>query len=118
MICLFLVASPMFQTMFTTEMKESKENRVEINDFNAETVDLMLKWIYYRQLELKQEDFDKNLKLYKAAHKYCIDPLMDYLTLKIVEHHTRSEKALEIFEFGKLYENKAMIEISKEIIKR
>ncbi len=99
-------------------MKEGKEGRVEIHDFNKDTVDVMLKWIYFGVVELEGEDLDEIMELYKVSHKYCLEPLLNYLTLIIVEHHTQPEKAVEIFEFGHLYESNAMIEMAKEVIKK
>ncbi len=114
----YAVASPIFRKMFETEMKEGKESRVEIEDFNKDTVDLMLKWMYSGQLELKEEDFDGHLKLFQASHKYGLDPLVTYLAAKMAVYHTTPEKALEIFELGHLYENDTMIEMAKQVIKK
>ncbi len=112
------VASPVFLNMFTTEMKESKENRVEVDDFDKETIDLMLQWVYSGELDLNEDDFDTVVKLFQAAHKYCMEPFKDYLAAQIVEHHTKPETAVEMFEFGHLYENDAIIKKAKSIIKK
>jgi hypothetical protein len=101
-------------------MKESKEGRVEIQDFNKDTVDRLLKWIYFGKLELKMDDFDFNvhLELYQAAHKYEMESLIKYLASRIVKIYTQPEKALKLFEFGNIYGNNEMIEMAKETIKK
>jgi hypothetical protein len=104
--------------MFESETKEEKEGRVEIQDLNKETVDRLLKWIYFGKLELKMDDFDVHLELYQAAHKYEMESLMKYLASQIVKIYTHPEKALKLFEFGNIYGNNEMIEMAKETIKK
>jgi hypothetical protein len=55
--------------------------------------------------------------LNRAAHKYCIDPLKDYVAVQIATHHIKVENALEIFVLGNTYENEAMIQMAKYVIK-
>jgi hypothetical protein len=112
------VASPVFQKMLETNMKEGTEGRVEIIDFNKTTVEQLIKWIYSGDLDLKQDDRDGVLNLFQASHKYCMNSLKDYLAVQIVTHHTKPETAIEIFEFGQMYQHEAVIQKAKEIIKK
>ncbi len=58
--------------------------------------------------------------LNRAAHKYCIDPLKEYVAVEMTTtaQHIKVENALEIFVLGNTYGNEAMIEIAKNVIKR
>ncbi len=60
-----LGSSPVFLNMFTTEMKEGKEGRVEIHDFNKETVERMINWMYTGQVEMKNVDFKGHCDLFR-----------------------------------------------------
>jgi hypothetical protein len=51
--------------MFTTEIKEGKKGRVEIHDFNKETVERMIKWIYLGEFDLEVNDLDGHLDLFR-----------------------------------------------------
>jgi hypothetical protein len=51
--------------MFQTQMKEEKEGRVEIQDFNRVTVQRMINWMYTGEVELKNVDFNGHLDLFK-----------------------------------------------------
>ncbi len=99
-------------------MKEGKEGRVEIIDFDKKTVEQLIKWIYTGEIEIEKDDFDGVLNLFQAAHKYCMNSLKDYLAFQIVNRHTKPETAIEIFEIGQMYENEAMIQKATEIIKK
>ncbi len=57
------------------------------------------------------------LILNRAAHKYCIDPLKEYLAAEMTTRHVTVENALDIFVSGNTYENEAMIEMAKNVIK-
>jgi hypothetical protein len=111
----FSAASPIFQKMFQIQ---GKEGRLEIIDFEEETVAHMLKWINSETVELEHGDFESNRELLRAAHKYELESLKNYLVSKLVEYHAQPEKAVRIFEFGHWFENKAMIEMSKKVIKK
>ncbi|KAL7302121.1 hypothetical protein TKK_0005347 [Trichogramma kaykai] len=64
--------SPVFATMFKTDMKESKESIVKINDLSAEVVDCLLTWIYTNKVEF-HHDIIYNLSY--ASEKYQITGL-------------------------------------------
>ncbi|GFS73576.1 speckle-type POZ protein B [Trichonephila clavipes] len=66
--------SPVFRAMFTTDMLENIQERVDLPDVEADTVRRMLLYVYSNKLEGLR--WDSSLKLYSAADKYEI------LTLK------------------------------------
>ncbi len=97
-------------------MKEGNEGRIEIPDFDKDTIEKLIKWIYSGHLELKKKDFDEHVELYRASHQYCIKSLTDYLASKIVSQHVKPENVVQIFELGHLYENQEMSTASKKLI--
>ncbi len=113
-----IAASPMFLAMFQTEMKELKESRVEIKEFSKEVIEMMIKWIYFGDINLIPGDMERSVELFKVAHMYDIESLMDYSSSEIASNCTTSKTALQIFEFGFLYENEIMIGKAKEVIKK
>jgi hypothetical protein len=62
---LLLAGSPVFRKMFTTEMKEEKEGQIEIQDFDKETVERMLEWMYTTGVELINVDSNGCLDLFR-----------------------------------------------------
>jgi hypothetical protein len=59
------VSSPVFLNMFQTQMREEKEGLVEIDDFDKETVERMINWMYIGYEELKYMDFNGQCDLFK-----------------------------------------------------
>jgi hypothetical protein len=74
--------------------------------------------MYSGQLKLRLEDFEADMDLLRAAHKFCIVSLKNYLSCHIVECHIQPEKALQIYEFGHFYDNKMLLEMATKIIKK
>ncbi|XP_014215872.1 speckle-type POZ protein B-like [Copidosoma floridanum] len=66
--------SSVFQKMFTTEMKEKTENKVEIQEFKIEVVQEMLKYIYSGKLD-NSVALNISEDLLKAADYYDLDLL-------------------------------------------
>ncbi len=62
---MFPASSSVFSKMFTTDMKEGKEGRAEIQDFNKETVERMINWIYSGEFELELNDFQGHCDLFR-----------------------------------------------------
>ena len=64
--------SPVFAAMFSTEMKESTENRAEIRDISSDVFEALVRFIYTDQVEFTEID-TKDLLV--AANRYMI-PLL------------------------------------------
>ncbi len=115
------VASPMFQTMFESKLKEAEEGRVIINEYDKTTMELLLKWIYSSKLDLEkdQRQLETYIKLYKAAHYYCIEPMKEWIRDKISSgKHFKAKNALNIFSWAKTYDEIETLEKVKKLIKR
>ncbi|GFW04428.1 speckle-type POZ protein B [Trichonephila clavipes] len=67
--------SPVFLAMFTTDMKESMQDYVDVSDLEDDTVRRMLLYVYTDIL--KDLQWESALKLYAAADKYQL------VTLKV-----------------------------------
>lgn len=65
-------ASKVFEAMFSSGMREAKENVVKIEDLQPDQVDLLLRYIYSGHLD----DFDQHAdRLIEAAEKYQMTDL-------------------------------------------
>jgi len=110
------MASPVFYKMFDTDMKENLEKRMVIEDLDKETVGLLLDWMYFREVKTTL-DFENLVGLYKAAHKYEMEPLKSWCGRQIVEKHLNLDNVLELFSLGQVYEEATLLNSAKQIIK-
>ncbi|GIY22125.1 TD and POZ domain-containing protein 1-like [Caerostris extrusa] len=76
--------SPVFKTMFQTEMREKIGQCVEIPDLDEETVRLMLQFMY--TADLKDLRWNSACQLYEAADKYEILSLKKICTSFLVSN--------------------------------
>ncbi|GBN70381.1 TD and POZ domain-containing protein 1 [Araneus ventricosus] len=85
--------SPVFKSMFTTDMAEKASNYVDIDDLDADTVRRMLKFMYLDTLDdLKYENAKS---LYFAADKYNIVSLR-YGCLNFLKQNILIKNCLDI----------------------
>lgn len=61
--------SPVFQAMFTTDMKEQESEGIAIQDMDADTLQRMIKFIYTDEVQESLE-WNEISKLYAAADRY------------------------------------------------
>ncbi|XP_033230655.1 speckle-type POZ protein-like isoform X2 [Belonocnema kinseyi] len=93
--------SPVFQSMFEHEMKESLENQVEITDFKPEIVEKMLRYIYTDNIEdLNEADAQKLLAI---ANKYALKRLKIICMKEISKSVNNVSEALEAFSIADQY---------------
>ena len=59
--------SPVFAAMFDNQMKESQQNRVEINDIDEEVFEKVLRFIYCDKV--CNEDIESNIGLFIIKYK-------------------------------------------------
>ena len=67
--------SEYFEALFRNECLESKNNELTINDYESNTVEQLLRYIYNNTISL--EKFDSITKIMKIADKYRFTELFD-----------------------------------------
>jgi len=67
--------SPVFRAMFQHDMKESKEQIVDIKDCSKFVLDLMLEYIYTGDIHTKITSWDQAISLFSMADKYGLERL-------------------------------------------
>lgn len=92
--------SPVFLAMFENDMKEKKENKIEICDMKHETVQKMLYYMYAGEFDHDIEDSAGDLLA--AAEKYEIDELKTTCG-KVLSKSVTIDNALEILILADLY---------------
>uniref|UniRef100_A0A914PGA4 BTB domain-containing protein n=1 Tax=Panagrolaimus davidi TaxID=227884 RepID=A0A914PGA4_9BILA len=70
--------SPVFSRMFESGMKESKENKVTIEDFTFDIVEKAIKLCYHQSL-VPYSTLEEKTKLLQFFEKYDMQPLKDVL---------------------------------------
>ncbi|CAL1282224.1 unnamed protein product [Larinioides sclopetarius] len=68
--CILSARSPVFKAMFSNNMKEKISEYIDIEDFDDDTITLMLQYIY--TAEVKELDWETALHLYQASDMYEI----------------------------------------------
>uniref|UniRef100_A0AC34RPG8 BTB domain-containing protein n=1 Tax=Panagrolaimus sp. JU765 TaxID=591449 RepID=A0AC34RPG8_9BILA len=97
--CVLALASPVFAAMLKPRCKEFKEGRVDIKDFDFETVKVAVDLMYTRKIP-EELSINSLLNLYKFADKYnLIDTKKILETLK---EKIGLETILEITKFSKV----------------
>ncbi|KAI6175772.1 Speckle-type POZ protein-like protein [Aphelenchoides bicaudatus] len=70
------VGSPTFKAMFISQLSESKENCLEVNDFSPSVIKKLLQFLYDSETPL-EDDLEQAEKLVAAADKYQINKLRE-----------------------------------------
>lgn len=93
------VASPVFMKLFTADMLEKNEGICHVSEIDPLTFREMLRFIYgVNQGEYR---LDK-IALYKAAHYYQIDALMEYC-LKFINRFFTKSNVVATYDFASRY---------------
>jgi len=70
--------SQIFEVMLSSPNSiEARDNLIKIEDTDAETIEALVKWMHFLEVENLNEI---SCKLYKVAHKYQIAPLLEICT--------------------------------------
>lgn len=94
-------SSPVFYKMFTTDMKESRENKCKIEDIDPAIFGHMLRFIYAGDLP---ENIDEiAMTLYAAAHVYSIDRLKDICKYE-ARRSLSAQNAMEYYSWCCIYD--------------
>lgn len=75
-------SSVIFKKMLSTEMKEKKENCIDLSDYNAKSIKEGLRFLYGGKVQAN--DIELLLNLSSFAHMYQINRLKDYCESKLV----------------------------------
>ena len=95
---LLVFASPVFEAMLEDgKWKESFENRIEIIDFDNDTVETLVKIIH--GYEIRLASYEKAVQLFLISQKYQIDSLADQLKF-FLDNGINKESALEALTVG------------------
>jgi hypothetical protein len=108
-------ASEVFRKMFTTNMKEARNNECEIDNIEPEIFESLLRFIY--TAEIPENLKEVAIELFKAAHYYEIDELRNVCEQEIHEN-LKKENALEIYELTCVYGGEQLKLDAWKIIKR
>ncbi|GAV03821.1 hypothetical protein RvY_14197 [Ramazzottius varieornatus] len=69
------VTSPVFERIFDSNMEECRTGRYVLEDISTKTLDALLKYMYYKGLEILKEEA---VGLLKAAEKYEMSDLKEH----------------------------------------
>lgn len=98
------VNSPVFAAMFSHEMQENLENKMEILDISVEAIKEFLEFIYLRQLP---KDSEHAIDLYAASAKYQIEELTKVCESLVLESLS-TENVFDVFILGNCYNNDSL----------
>ncbi|KAL7286064.1 hypothetical protein TKK_0019672 [Trichogramma kaykai] len=107
--------SQVFATMFKIDMKESKNNVVEIDDLNAETIEGMLQFVYTRKVKKLNENIVLNLLM--ASDKYQIEDLKT-LCENYLYQSINCDNCIKIINLADLYKIDSLKFLAKITIAR
>ena len=96
--------SPFFQTMFQSKMKESYEGLVEIKDFDPNAVQLLLEYIYTRNIKI---DSTNALMVLAAADFMQLRKVKD-VCLEFLKSQISTENCLDTIHAFTLYKPDAI----------
>jgi len=97
-------SSPVFRGMFQADMKEKKNQQLEIEDIEPDVVVEMLKWCYNRSCVATEEnpDLDMVADLLVASDKYQIATLRN-VCQSLLSSHLKVDNSLKFLVFGDTY---------------
>lgn len=98
--------SPVFERMFSCPMKETTDNEVLVQDFDAISMRALVKYLYtgvVDHVDLESDDYAVNLL--QAAHRYEVPGLVDRC-VQVLVGRLRVETAAERLEMAELLGNK------------
>lgn len=114
--CILAAASPVFDKIFSSKMKETHTNECYVVDIDPDIFSHLLRFIYFGELSENIEDDNKLLKLYAAAHYYQIGKLVEIC--KQIKHFNLSEEnAAETYLWAITYDLKDVMIDAWKIIK-
>jgi hypothetical protein len=103
--------------MFSTELKESKEKEITINETNVDAFKIFLKTIYFDEFDSKEiKDYLVAIEVFKLAHSYEIHMLSNIVEELIIEI-VSFENALILIDFALVYDLNNLIKFLELFMK-
>ena len=102
--CILGCASPFFENAFQSAMREAKDTSITIHDFNAETVEAFIEYLYTSGLP---QGFDST-KLLLLAHRYECDELLELCASDLLDSISE-ETCVEYSEMLRPFENDRLL---------
>lgn len=100
--------------MFSSQMKESVDGVIVVDDINSITCKELLRFMYQGTVDNLSECVTE---LYAVSDKYGIGALKGICEQHLY-HHLKYENALEVFHLSEMHGSPALYKRSKEIIIR
>lgn len=76
--------SPVLKELLQTDIREHKENRIVIEDFDADTIKHMVSYIHSGNIEAEL-DADSNINLLMVADKYNVVGLKKFASERLIK---------------------------------
>lgn len=92
--------SPVFETMFQHQMKETNTGVIEITDLHSKTISVLLHFIYTGTLLKNWSTSEVIIELVNAAHKYQLKDLCEFLD-QVVGNLCDKETVGKLFNLAK-----------------
>jgi hypothetical protein len=111
------VSSPIFSKLFDEAIKANKTELI-IQDMDKTTFQQIIQWIKSKTLPSKElmNDFQSHVKLFKAANKYELIDLQDFMASTISTYYTNPKTAFEVHQIGKDAKNETLIKTAQHIM--
>ncbi|CAL1262168.1 unnamed protein product [Larinioides sclopetarius] len=103
--CILSARSPVFKAMFSNDMKEKINDRVEIDDLKDDTVSRMLRYIYCAEVE--KLDWGSAIQLYEVSDKYEILTLRDVCS-SYLKNNLCGKNACEALVLADLHQDEGL----------
>lgn len=114
--CVFACASPVFKTMFTCGLDETKLNSARVDDCDPDIFERLIKFVYTGK---PPEDLRSiSMELYELAHRYDIPNLLKICLQDIKMIQIDDGNAFGIYAFSIKFEMENLLRYSWAYIKR
>lgn len=103
-----------FQTLLSSPMKESNENKINLSEIDSRTLDNFVRFLYAQPLDYNEEfDLELVTTLYEMGKMYEYDKLVKFCSITInhwVEKYKINEENFSLlFYFGSVHENNKIL---------
>lgn len=95
-------ASPVFDKLFETKFSETLTNECHVTDIEPITFQYLLDYIYCGKLPEEIHDGKVSRSVFKAAHYYEINGLVDICT-SVERYNLSKDNAVDVYEWSETY---------------